>query len=179
MIRDPWDPRKDPPAQDRYAYTTLLHQVTGTTKLSDLICMDLPPQEACGKQISTILDSDDSALRDLESMMYNPNIDSSNKEYDQSGKLTGWWVIAPVTDCPPAKQDKVFEPHAVTRYALIRISRICVNGASGCQQTGTSFKAPTSTCDGANGLYIDRISCVNCGSRTMLQFPGLHPVIVN
>jgi hypothetical protein len=178
MIRDPWDPRKDPPAINRYAYTTLQHQVTDTTKLSDLVCMDLPPQEACGRQIFTIQDPDDSALRDIESMMYNTNIDSSNKEYDQSGKLVGWWVIAPVTDCPPAKQENVFEQHAVTRYALIRISRICVNGASGCQQNGTSFKAPPSTCNGVDGLYIDRISCVNCGSKALQQFPGLHPVLV-
>lgn len=179
MVSDPWDPRKDPPAIDRYAYTSLLHQATTAMNFSNLICMDLPPQEACGKQIFTILSTDNNPLRDIESMMYNPNIDSSNKEYDKSGNLTGWWVIAPVTDCPSARQGKVFEQHSVTRYALIRISRICVSGASGCQQNGTSFKAPPSLCNNGNGLYIDRISCVNCGVQALQGFPGLRPVLVD
>ena len=179
MVSDPWDPRKDPPAKNHYAYTTLLHQPTAAINFSNLICLDLPPQEACGKQIFTILDPDNNALRDIESMMYNPNIDSPNKEYDKSGNLVGWWVIAPVTDCPSARQGKVFEQHAVTKYALIRISRICVSGASGCQQTGTSFKAPPALCSGGNGLYIDRISCVNCGVQALQQFPGLRPVLVD
>lgn len=179
MIRDPWDRRKDPPARDRYAYSTLLYPVTGTTKLSDLICMELPPQEVCGKEIFTIRDADDSALRDIESMMYNPNVDQSNKEYDKAtGRLLGWWIIAPVTDCPPAKRENAFEQHTVTRYALIRISRICGNGTTGCSQNNTSFGAPSSTCGGDRGLYIDRISCINCGSETISTFPGLHPVLV-
>lgn len=179
MLRDPWEPGKDPPARDRYAYTSLMYQPTGTTGLSDLICLEMPAQGVCGKQILTILDADNNALRDIESMMYNPNIDKSNKEYDKStGTLLGWWVIAPVTDCPPARQGNHFEHHTVTRYALIRISKICVDGSSGCQQSGTSFKAPPSLCAGGNGLYIDRISCVGCGSKVMLKFPGLRPVLV-
>ncbi len=179
MIRDPWDPRKDPPATNRYAYTSLLYPPTGTTRLSDLICMEMPPQEVCGKEIYTIQDRDDGALRDMESMMYNPNIDKSNKEYDKdSGDVTGWWVIAPVTDCPSATQAQDFERHAVTRYALIRIRRICVPGTTGCRQNDTAFDAPSAQCNGNNGLYIDRISCISCGSKEMAQFPGLHPVLV-
>lgn len=178
MIREPWDAVKDPPATDRYAYTTLLYQPSGEISLSDLICMEIPPQDVCGKKIYTIQDADNNALRDMESIMYNPNIDKSNKEYDQAGNLLGWWVIAPVTACPPAKQEKVYETHTVTRYALVRISRICVTGTTGCKQNGTAFDAPASVCGGDEGLYIDRISCVNCGSKAMLQFPGLHPVLV-
>lgn len=164
---------------DRYAYTTLLYHVTSSMKFSDLICMELPPQEVCGKQISTISDSDDSGLRDIESMMYNPNVDRSNKEFDKAtGAVTGWWVIAPVTDCPPSRHDDVFEHHTVSKYALIRIRKICVDGPSGCQQNGTSFKSPAAFCSGAKGLYIDRLSYVDCGSKELLQFPGLHPVLV-
>ena len=178
MIRDAWDARKDPPASDRYAYTSLLHPPTVTMQLSDHVCLDLPPQAACGKQIFTIRDAGDDTLRDMASKMYNTNVDKSNKDYDTAGNVTGWWVIAPVTDCPPARQEHVFEQHRVIKYALVRISRICVEGASGCQQNGTSFKAPVSTCGSNSGLYIDHISCISCGSRSMTEFPGLRPVLV-
>jgi len=179
MIRDPWDARKDPPATNRYAYTSLSVPPGDSTRLSDLICMEMSPKEVCGKEIFTIMDRDDNALRDMESMMYNPNVDKANKEYEKAtGALQGWWVIAPVTDCPPARQENVFERHTVTRYALIRISRICVTGKTGCAQNNTAFDAPAAQCGGDNGLYIDRISCLGCGSRAMLQFPGLHPVLV-
>lgn len=164
---------------ERYAYTTLLYQVTSSMKFSDLICLELPPQEVCGKRISILSDSDNSGLRDIESMMYNPNVDASNKEFDKgTGAITGWWVIAPVTDCPLTRQKDVFEQHTVSRYALIRIRRICVDGPSGCKQTGTSFKAPAAQCSGAKGLYIDRLSYVDCGSKELIEFPGLHPVLV-
>jgi len=106
-------------------------------------------------------------------------VDASNKEYDKgSGKLLGWWVIAPVTDCPQAPQEAAFAKQTVTRYALVRISRICAPGGSGCQQNNTSFEAPAATCGTDKGLYIDRISCVSCSSKALLTFPGLHPVLV-
>jgi hypothetical protein len=179
MSRESWDAGKNPPAVNRYAYTSLTYPPGDTTRLSDLICMEISPQEVCGKEIYTIRDRDDNALRDMESMMYNPNVDKANKDYDKAtGALLGWWVIAPVTDCPPAKQEKVFERHLVTKYTLIRISRICVPGATGCAQNNTAFDAPAAQCGGDNGLYIDRISCLGCGSRAMLQLPGLHPVLV-
>ncbi|GFE58010.1 pilus assembly protein TadG-related protein [Geobacter sp. AOG1] len=166
-------------AANRYAYTSLKYQPTGATTLSDLICMEMPPQEVCGKQIFTIQSSSNDALRDIESMMYNPNADKTNKEYDKAtGKLRGWWVIAPVTGCSPAQRGDEAERQTVTRYALVRISRICVEGATGCKQNNTAFDAPASVCGGDNGLYIDRIACLDCGSQAMLQFPGLHPVLV-
>lgn len=179
MIRDigGTDPKSS--GKDRYAYTTLLYHVTSSMKFSDLICLELPPQEVCGKRISTITDSDGSGLRDIESMMYNPNVDKANKEFDrETGAVVAWWVIAPVTDCPPARQEDVFEQHTVTKYALIRIKRICVSGPSGCSQNGTSFKGPVAACGGEEGLYIDRLSYVDCGSNELLEFPGLHPVLV-
>ena len=83
MIRDAWDARKDAPASNRYAFTSLLYPPAGAMNLSDQVCMDLPPQAVCGKQIFTIRDAGDNTLRDMESMMYNPNVDKSNKEYDK------------------------------------------------------------------------------------------------
>ncbi|KAF0216536.1 MAG: hypothetical protein FD174_3630 [Geobacteraceae bacterium] len=181
MIRDYWDTKKDPPAIDRYAFTSLLHPVTGTITLSDMICKEMPAQEVCGKAIFTTQGANNDALRDMESMMYDPHVDKSNKEYDKAtGKLSGWWVIVPVTDRPPAKQGDSYELHSVARYALIRISRICVSGTTGCIQVGGPYDAPSSICggDGNDGLYIDRISCVGCGSQSMLHLPGLQPVLV-
>ena len=179
MVRDPVESGKDSPPKDRYAYTSLLYQPTSTTNFSDMICMEMPAQDVCGKQVYTSRNADDNALRDIESMMYNPGLDTANKEYDKTtGKLLGWWVIAPVTACPSAQQENAFERHTVIKYALIRISKICVNGATGCKQNGTSFDAPSSICGEDYGLYIDRISCINCGSPEMLRFPGLHPFLV-
>lgn len=179
MVSDPWNREKGSPAGDRLASAYLMYQLNTSVKLSDLICMETPSQEICKKEILTSLDQQGSALADMESMMYNPNVDASNKEYDKdSGKLLGWWVIAPVTDCPKARQEAVLEKRRVTGYALVRISRICAPGATGCQQNNTSFDAPASICGSDKGLYIDRISCVSCSSKALLAFPGLHPVLV-
>lgn len=167
------------PATSLFAYTTLTHPPGDTMSLSNLVCSGMPAMEVCGKDIYTIWDRSDDALRDLESVMYNPNQDKANKDYDKkTGALLGWWVIAPVTDCPPAKQEKIYERHRVTKYALIRISRICVPGKTGCSQSNTAFDAPAAKCAGSSGLYIDRISCLGCNSPIMSRFPGLHPVLV-
>lgn len=169
----------DLPAANRYAYTSLLYPVASTSMLSDLVCGEMPAQEVCGKQIHSTGNAPQDLLRDIEAMMYNPNADKSNKEYDKaSGKLIGWWVIAPVSSCTPARNGAIFEVSTVTKYALVRISRVCASGPTGCSQNYTSFDAPPEVCTDGDGLYIDRISCVNCGSGEMLQFPGLHPVIV-
>lgn len=179
MVSELPQPGAGVPDANRYASTSLMNEMGPSITLSDMICMEMPAQEVCGKQIQTILDTRGNGLRDLESMMYNPNVDTSNKEYDRAtGKLTGWWVIAPVTACPPARQDTAFEKHMVTKYALVRITRICAPGPAGCQQNNTSFTAPDAICGADKGLYIDRISCVNCGSREMLALPGLHPMLV-
>jgi len=179
MISNPWSDEKTAPADNRFASSYRMYQLNTAVNLSDLICAGTTSQDICRKEILTSLDPQDNTLRDMESMMYNPNVDASNKEYDKgSGKLLGWWVIAPVTDCPQARQETAFAKQTVTGYALVRISRICAPGASGCQQNNTSFDAPASTCGTDKGLYIDRISCVNCSSKALLTFPGLHPVLV-
>lgn len=179
MVSVPWSNDKTAPAADRLAATYLMYQLNSTINLSDLICTGTSSQEICKKAILTSLDPGDNSLRDMESMLYNPNVDASNKEYDKvSGKLLGWWVIAPVTDCPQARLGSVLEKQTVTGYALVRISRICAPGAAGCQQNNSTFDSPAATCGSDNGLYIDRISCVNCSSKALLTFPGLQPVLV-
>jgi len=169
----------DFPAANRYAYTSLLYPMASTSMLSDLVCGEMPAQEVCGRQIHSTGNAPQDLLRDIEAMMYNPNADKNSKEYDKaSGKLVGWWVIAPVSSCTAARNGNLFELRTVTKYALVRISRVCASGPTGCSQNYTSFDAPPGVCTDGDGLYIDRISCVNCGSKDMLQFPGLHPVIV-
>ena len=86
------------------------------------------------------------SLRDIQAMMYNPKFDRSNKEYDKSGKLTGWWVIVPATDCSNIKPSNAFEPHTATKYSLVRISRICAGSPAGCQQTAGPQDAPAAAC---------------------------------
>ncbi len=179
MINDPSYPVQGTRTTNRYAYTSLLYPVTGKAMLSDLICKEMPAQDVCGKNIFTAYFGADDMLRDMESMMYNPHIDKMNKEYDNAtGKLTGWWVIAPVTACSSPGRMNSFEPRHVTDYALIRISRICVSGTTGCKQNNTSYDSPSATCGSENGLYIDRISCAGCGSESILALPGLQPSLV-
>lgn len=174
MVSYPWSG-----GAERHADTYLMYQLNTAVKLTDLVCMEPTSREVCNKEILTSLDPQDSSLRDMESMMYNPNVDASNKEYEKaSGRLIGWWVIAPVVDCPKVRQEAGLQGQTVKKYALVRISRICAPGATGCQQNNTSFDAPAVTCGADKGLYIDRISCVGCNSKSLLTFPGLLPVLV-
>lgn len=179
MKHDPWDPRRESSSADRFLYTSLLHPVTITNTMSDLVCQEMPVQEVCGLPIFTAGVKSDAILRDIKAMMYDPKVDSSNKEYDKDGKLLGWWVIVPVTDCATFDAGEAYEQHTVTRYSLVRISRICLEGPAGCGKSGT-FDAPAVPCGaGSDGLYIDRISCVGCGSKSKMLLPGLRPVLVN
>ncbi|HBA89319.1 MAG TPA: hypothetical protein DCZ75_15430 [Geobacter sp.] len=165
---------------DRYVYTSLLHPVTLTNTMSDLVCQEMPVQEVCGLPIFTSSGKDDTILRDMKAMMYDPKVDRSNKEYDQKGRLLGWWVIVPVTDCRTVPAAEVPEQRVVTRYSLVRISRICAAGPAGCSQSASATELPAVPCStGGDGLYIDRISCVGCDSRSKMMLPGLRPVLVD
>jgi Flp pilus assembly protein TadG len=173
------NPQAGLPASGRYQFTSLLHPVTLTNTMSELVCEERSPSEVCGKPIYTASGSGDQILRDIRAMMYDPKVDRSNKEYDKSGKLLGWWVVVPVTDCGDLKPGDLFEPHTVTKYSLVRISRICASGPAGCVASHTPSDLPASACVvGEDGLYLDRISCVGCDSSSRMQLPGLHPVLV-
>jgi hypothetical protein len=163
-------------AGGRLLYTSLLHPVTLTNTMSDMVCGEMPQQEVCGRPIYTSAGASNDTLRDIKAMMYDPKVDSANKEFDKSGKVTGWWAVLPVTDCSAVKAAQVFEPRTVTKYSLVRITRICATGPAGCGRPGTETAA--SACTGEEGIYIDRISCVSCGGKAKIVFPGLHPVLV-
>jgi hypothetical protein len=180
MTRPSGDPAKRPAASSQYLYTSLLHPVTLTNSLSDMVCQEMPQQEVCGKPIYTMAGTSDGTLRDIKAMMLDPKVDGSNKEYDKNGKLLGWWLMVPAVDCAAAQTQGQFERRLVTKYSLVRISRICASGPAGCKQPAGSPAVPASACaTGESGLYIDRISCVGCGSKSQMILPGLHPVLVN
>jgi Flp pilus assembly protein TadG len=177
MTRTPWDPAQGQSPGDRYLFTSLLHPVSITNTMSDLVCQEATAQDVCGKAIYTSAGTGNETLRDLKAMMYDRNVDRSNKEFDTNGRVVGWWLIVPATDCTAIKHSDIFEPHTVTKYSLVRISRICAGGPAGCGQTAVASDA--AACGpGEEGLYIDRISCVGCGSRSRMRLPGLQPVIV-
>ena len=179
MSHAPWEPRSGASTADRYLYTSLLHPVTITNTMSDLVCQEMPVQEVCGLPIFTAGGKSDAILRDIKAMMYDPKVDRSNKEYDKNGKLLGWWVVVPATDCAAYKAGEVFEQHTVTNYSLVRVSRICSSGAAGCGKPGAATDLPAAACGaGEEGLYIDRISCVGCDSQSKKLFLGLRPVLV-
>ncbi|GFO56659.1 hypothetical protein GMSM_36660 [Geomonas sp. Red276] len=176
-----WPDTSAPQGNDRYLFTSLLRQVGITNTISDLVCQESPQQEVCGSPIYVAAGSGTAQdiLRDIKAKMYDPKADSGNKEYDKSGKLVGWWMVAPVTDCSAVKAGDIFEPRRVTRYAMVRVSRICVSGPAGCGDQATQSVAPAVACrPGEQGLYIDRISCVGCAEKEKVLFPGLHPVLV-
>ena len=175
----PPDPRRDSGSGTRYLYTSLLHPVSVTNPMSELVCGEGQPQEVCGKPIYTSGSANDAILRDIQAMMYNPKFDRSNKEFDKNGKLLGWWLIVPVTDCSRILPADALEPHTVTKYSLVRISRICGGETTGCRLPEELQDSPASECrPGEAGMYLDRVSCVGCGTKALQLLPGLRPVLV-
>lgn len=180
MSHAPWDAQGKGVLANRYLYTSLLHPVTITNAMSDLVCQEMPVQEVCGLPIFTATSGSDAILRDIKAMMYDPQVDRSNKEYDKNGKLTGWWVIVPATDCSAFEPGGSYQQHTVTHYALVRISRICTAGAAGCGKAQALADQPANACvPGGDGLYIDRISSVACNDPRKRLLPGLRPVLVD
>lgn len=166
-------------AGGHYLYTSLLHPPTITNTMSEMVCQEMPQQQVCSTGIYTAAGTDNAILRDIKAMMYDPKVDSGNKEFDKSGRLLGWWVVVPVTDCGAVKPLDSFELRTVTKYAMVRISRICASGKPGCGHEGTVTSQSPIACGAADeGIYIDRIASVACGSKSLKEFPSLHPVLV-
>jgi len=177
MVRGPWG--KGSNVANRFAYSSLRYQVADSAAISGLICNDAPSQSVCGKPIYVTQGSDATVMRDLESFMYNPAVDKANKEFDPAtGRVTGWWVIVPLIEAASPGAMATFETQLTTRYALIRINRICASGPPGC---GQQVDAPAGICAQGedNAFSFDRISCVSCsGNPSVLQMPGLQPMLV-
>lgn len=138
--------------------------------LSQFVCLREPRQEVCGKSVTLLEDRSNRTLADLATLMEDPTVDPSHKDIDPSvDRVSGWWVILPVV--AGGGEDRP----VVNRYALIRISRICAGGATGC-----GGRAPSSpSCDRRPpGITFDRLSWIDCDSPGGVDFPGFDPVLV-
>ncbi|MBJ6723397.1 Tad domain-containing protein [Geomonas sp. Red875] len=166
------------PGAGRFLFTSLLSPVNALESMSQLVCTELPPQDVCGKPIY-LTGGNPSLMADVAAMMYDRSVDLANKEFDRQGRVTGWWVILPVADCTASGPGTGFQTRPVSRYALVRLSRICAAaGAVGCRDAGRTVP-PAPACNGATeGIYLDRIATVSCDRKDLVRLPGLKPVLV-
>jgi len=150
--------------------TPLTVGISGVDTLSGFVCRREPRQDVCGKTITLLEDRSNRILADLATLMEDPAIDAPHKELDPSAdRVSGWWTLFPVVS------GAVGEQHLVTRYALVRITRICAGDATGCG--GKRSSSPG--CDrGTPGITIDRLSWVDCDPSGQHPFPGFDPILV-
>lgn len=150
---------------DKFAWSSLLNPVTSSSDLVRLLQSNEPAQNVCGKEIYTTMGTLTDVLREMESNMYNPSYDGSNKSKNAAGEVTEWWVEIPVTtSCPPGAAGG-FDPKLVIGYAKIRIQAICSPGGGGAAYQSGSGECLT----GYSGNVIyDRIMCVDCAYSDIL-----------
>jgi len=153
-----------------FAWTTLDESTSSANNLKDLLCGVSPFVDNCGKQIWSTMGTDNSVLRVLESLMYNPNYETITKGTDTSTGFTTWTIMAPYIDpCPPGAQP---DPQTVVGYVVIHITAICSPGGGGGSVTSvggpsctTAYSAPAAACSGHSNLVIviDSVQCYPCG----------------
>lgn len=162
------------PFDNSFAWTSLAKQNTPADFLRDMACGRVfPNDDVCSVPIYTT-QGETVTFKAIETAMYDPSYDSSNKEFDASGNVSAWWVIVPVSNrCPPDAQPP---PYTVDRFALLRIISVCGSGV-GNACTGTNFNAPSCPYGQNNVIVIDRYSCMNCAQRNL--FMGLKWKLVN
>ena len=159
------------PFERALTWTTLTLSPSSSDIINGLLCTEQPYKQVCSKLINTNTGSINAQFQNLESLMYNVSLDSSNKEFDDQGKVIGWWTIVPVMEKNPAFPSECLldDDHQVVKYALIRIKVICSSGNVGTNTpneeplcTGNS-KAPSNLCGGGkpypnDSIVIDKMS---------------------
>jgi Flp pilus assembly protein TadG len=161
----------------KFGWTSLLLPPGSCNQFKHLMCTNAPAQDTCYREIEGITGSCTDALRDYESLMYDPNYDSTNKETNSSGRVIGWWVIFPQTNeedpmSPPG-------PHETIGYVLVHVIAVCASGGPGCRgyDICDAWPNPSPPPPSVNNvIVIDRISCIGCG--TGAPAPGLKAVLV-
>lgn len=156
------------PYANAFAWTSLAKENTPNSYLNDMACGRIfPNDDVCNGPVYTT-GGQTSTLKALESAMYDPNFEVSNKEFDASGNVRAWWVIIPLAnECPPRVQPA---PYQVERFALIRIIQACGSGGgNACKEN--NYTAPSCPFGQNNVLVIDRYSCMNCAQKDL--FIGL------
>lgn len=165
-----------------FAWTTLNESVSSANNLKVLLCDVSPFVDNCGKQVWSTMGVDNSVLRVLESLMYNPNYERITKD-PPTGSISGWTIMAPYIDpCPPGAQP---DPQTVIGYAYVHITAICSPGGGGGSVTSvggpsctTAYSAPAAACSGHSSLVIviDSVQCYPCGDPNTP--PGYKAVLV-
>jgi Flp pilus assembly protein TadG len=156
------------PYEKAYAWTSLAKSNTPNSYLEDMVCGRIfPNDDVCGVPIYTT-GGQTASVKALESAMYDPHFDVSNKEFDAAGKVKAWWMIIPLaTECPPRNQPA---PYHVERFALIRLIQACGSGAgNACKEN--NYKASSCPYGANNVMVIDRYSCMTCAQKNL--FIGL------
>lgn len=156
------------PYSDSFAWTSLAKQNTPADFLRDMACGRIfPNDDVCSVPIYTT-QGVTVTFKAMETAMYDPSFDSSNKEFDAGGNVSAWWVIVPVSNrCPPDAQPP---PYTVDRFALLRLISVCGSGGGNACQ-GNNYTAPSCPYGQNNVIVIDRVSCMNCAQRNL--FIGL------
>lgn len=164
---------------NKFAWTSFLDDPTAPGyNLSRIICDGPANTQVCNQEIYTTMGAAGAVLKDLESVMYNPNYDSVNKERDGLGNVTAWWVTIPITQtCPPGAQGR-WDPNFVVGYARVRIIAVCATGAAGCGGFNrcSNYPNPNPPPPNVNNvIVIDRISCITCGQQS--PFTGITKLV--
>jgi hypothetical protein len=148
------------------AWTSLTLSPTSASGVSGLLCGAEPFVDNCGKDIYATNGVVNSTFQDLESLMYNPQYQTSEKDISSGGTVTGWWVIIPVVSCPPSATSPVLA------YAKIHITAICGQGAAGCG----GYSSPAGVCTHGfwDTIRVDSITCLPCN----VNYGGFKPILV-
>lgn len=163
------------PYSSKFGWTSLLLPPGSCSQFKNLMCNSAPSQDTCGQNIEGISGTCNDALRDFESLMYDPNFDAANKETNSSGNVIGWWTMFPQSD----EDDPMFGPgpHTTTGYILAHVIAVCAPGGAGCKgyDLCDNWPHPSPPPDTVNGVVvIDQISCIGCDSGAL----GLKAALV-
>jgi hypothetical protein len=127
----------------------------------------------------------------MAAAMYAPSFDSSHKDIDGSGNVTGWTITIPwVTSCPPGITTG-WTPSPVGGYVTMHIKLFCFSGGGGSPCSNNSsmnFSSPKEACDSyrtapttpgwlgnSSFFVVDSIFCAACDNPIAT---GLKPSLV-
>jgi len=163
------------PSSNRIAWTSLLTSPPDTNTFNGLICGNSPYESVCNQSVQNFTGVSNSTLGALESAMYDPNFDSSDKTII-GGVVQNWTTIVPVTrDCPPDSSAAM----PIFGYARVRITKVCSSGGGNVPQCLPTHHAPSGVCAGGEKVVvIDQISCCDCSINDCFGLQGVRSFLV-
>jgi hypothetical protein len=180
-----------------FAWTGLSENLSSST-FDDNVCTESPYDEICGAsctpsgQIYGLSGgSTGAALADFAAAMYDPRLDTSNKDINLLGDVDGWWMMMPWTaganplagspDCGGSGGGA----YSVKGYVKTHIIAVCSgpgasSGCSGFPPNGYPTSTPpfcaSLPSSMQHAIVIDSIECIPCGD---FQDFGLKPSLVS